>query len=290
MAVSNQFNIQWFPGHMAKAKREISQMMKLVDLVIELKDARIPYSSTNPMINEIIGSKPRLILLNKAEMADKKITKDWINYYKDNNIIALDIDSITGYNIKNIIPYAKIVLADEFKKREARGIKKTSIRAMILGIPNVGKSTLINKLAKRKAVNVGDKPGVTKTQSWIKISPELDLLDTPGILWPKFEDEIVGIKLAMCGSIKDDILDLEALSVKSLDYLKENYPDNLMNRYNLDNIEIDSHDLLEVIANKRGCILKGGIPDLERVEKLIMNELRDLKIGRMSYEKPEGRN
>ena len=290
MAVSNQYNIQWFPGHMAKARREISQMMKLVDLVIELKDARIPYSSTNPMINDIIGNKPRLILLNKSDMADKRITNDWIKYYKDNNIIALDIDSITGYNIKNIIPYAKIVLADEFKRREAKGIKKTSIRAMILGIPNVGKSTLINKLAKRKAVNVGDKPGVTKTQSWIKISPELDLLDTPGILWPKFEDENVGIKLAMCGSIKDDILDLAALSVKSLDYLKENYPDNLKNRYGLEDISIDSYELLEVIANKRGCILKGGIPDLERVEKLIMNELRDLKIGRMSYEKPEGRN
>lgn len=290
MAESNQYNIQWFPGHMAKAKREISQMMKLVDLVIELKDARIPYSSTNPMINEIIGNKPRLILLNKSDMADKSITKKWIDYYKKNNIIALDIDSITGYNIKNIIPYAKIVLTDEFRKREARGIKKTSIRAMILGIPNVGKSTLINKLAKRKAVNVGDKPGVTKTQSWIKISPELDLLDTPGILWPKFEDKEVGIKLAMCGSIKDDILDLEALSINSLDYLKENYPDSLKNRYNLEDISISSNEILEVIAKKRGCILKGGIPDLERVEKLIMNELRDLKIGRMSYEKPEGRN
>jgi len=290
MAESNQYNIQWFPGHMAKAKREISQMVKLVDIVIELKDARIPYSSTNPMIDEIVGKKPRLILLNKSDMADRSITKAWIDYYKKKNIIALDIDSITGYNIKNIIPYAKIVLTDEFKKREAKGIKKTSIRAMILGIPNVGKSTLINKLAKRKAVNVGDKPGVTKTQSWIKISPELDLLDTPGILWPKFEDQMVGVKLAMAGSIKDDILDLEDLSVKSIDYLKENYPNNLKERYNLEDLSIDSHELLSVIAKKRGCILKGGIPDLERVEKLIMNELRDLKIGRMSYEKPEGRD
>jgi len=290
MAESNQYNIQWFPGHMAKAKREISQMVKLVDIVIELKDARIPYSSTNPMIDEIVGKKPRLILLNKSDMADRNITKAWIDYYKKKNIIALDIDSITGYNIKNIIPYAKIVLTDEFKKREAKGIKKTSIRAMILGIPNVGKSTLINKLAKRKAVNVGDKPGVTKTQSWIKISPELDLLDTPGILWPKFEDQMVGVKLAMAGSIKDDILDLEDLSVKSIDYLKENYPNNLKERYNLEDLSIDSHELLSVIAKKRGCILKGGIPDLERVEKLIMNELRDLKIGRMSYEKPEGRD
>ena len=230
----NQFNIQWYPGHMAKAKREISQMTKLVDIVIELKDARIPYSSTNPIVNEIVNNKPRLILLNKSDMADKNVTKEWINYYKNNNIIALDIDSITGYNIKNIIPYAKTVLADEFKKREAKGIKKTSIRAMILGIPNVGKSTLINKLAKRKAVNVGDKPGVTKTQSWIKVSDELELLDTPGILWPKFEDNIVGLKLAMCGSIKDDILDLNDIVVRSIDYIKENYPNNLKLRYNLE--------------------------------------------------------
>ena len=286
----NQFNIQWYPGHMAKAKREISQMVKLVDIVIELKDARIPYSSTNPIINEICGNKPRLILLNKSDMADKNITKSWINYYKNNNIIALDIDSITGYNIKNIIPYAKIVLTDEFKRREAKGIKKTSIRAMILGIPNVGKSTLINKLAKRKAVNVGDKPGVTKTQSWIKVSNELELLDTPGILWPKFEDEIVGLKLAMCGSIKDDILDLKDIVVRALDYLKENYPNLLQARYNLDDLEKDSYELLDIIAVKRGCILKGGIPDLDRAEKIILNELRDLKIGRMSYEKPEERN
>ena len=286
----NQFNIQWYPGHMAKAKREISQMTKLVDIVIELKDARIPYSSTNPIINEIINNKPRLILLNKSDMADKNITNEWIKYYKLNNIIALDIDSITGYNIKNIIPYAKIVLADEFKKREAKGIKKTSIRAMILGIPNVGKSTLINKLAKRKAVNVGDKPGVTKTQSWIKVSDELELLDTPGILWPKFEDNIVGLKLAMCGSIKDDILDLNDIVVRSIDYIKDNYPNNLKNRYNLDDLSLDSHEILENIAKKRGCIIKGGLPDLDRAEKIVLNDLRDLKIGRMSYERPEERN
>ena len=290
MGESNRYNIQWFPGHMAKAKREILVLMKLVDVVIELKDARIPNSSTNPMINEIVGNKPRLILLNKSDMADKKITKDWINYYKLNNIIALDIDSISGYNIQNIIPYLKLVLKDEFQKRIQKGITKTSIRAMILGIPNVGKSTLINKLAKRKAVNVGDKPGVTKTQSWIKISNDLELLDTPGILWPKFEDRQVGIKLAMAGSIKDEILDLQELSVLTIDFMKENYPNLLQERYKLDDLTIDSNQLLENIAIKRGCILKGGVPDLERVEKLIMNEFRDLKIGRMSYEKPEGTN
>lgn len=279
-------NINWFPGHMAKAKREIKELVKLVDIVIELKDSRIPYSSTNPMINEIIGNKPRLILLNKALMADQSKTKKWIDYYKNNNIIALDIDSISGYNISNIIPYAKRVLKDVLKKREEKGIKSQSIKAMILGIPNVGKSTLINKLAKRKATKVGDKPGVTKNQTWIKIDNDLQLLDTPGVLWPKFEDQEVGVRLALCGSIKEEILNIEYLCVKAIDYLKALYPDNLKNRYNLEDIEKDNYEIIDDIAKKRGCIIKGGLPDRERVYKIVLNELRDLKIGRMSYEEP----
>ena len=279
-------NINWFPGHMAKAKREIKELVKLVDIVIELKDSRIPYSSTNPMINEIIGNKPRLILCNKALMADQSKTKKWIDYYKNNNIIALDIDSISGYNISNIIPYAKRVLKDVLKKREEKGIKSQSIKAMILGIPNVGKSTLINKLAKRKATKVGDKPGVTKNQTWIKIDNDLQLLDTPGVLWPKFEDQEVGVRLALCGSIKEEILNIEYLCVKAIDYLKALYPDNLKNRYNLEDIEKDNYEIIDDIAKKRGCIIKGGLPDRERVYKIVLNELRDLKIGRMSYEEP----
>ena len=279
-------NINWFPGHMAKAKREIKELVKLVDIVIELKDSRIPYSSTNPMINEIIGNKPRLILLNKALMDDQSKTKKWIDYYKNNNIIALDIDSISGYNISNIIPYAKRVLKDVLKKREEKGIKSQSIKAMILGIPNVGKSTLINKLAKRKATKVGDKPGVTKNQTWIKIDNDLQLLDTPGVLWPKFEDQEVGVRLALCGSIKEEILNIEYLCVKAIDYLKVLYPDNLKNRYNLEDIEKDNYEIIDDIAKKRGCIIKGGLPDRERVYKIVLNELRDLKIGRMSYEEP----
>ena len=279
-------NINWFPGHMAKAKREIKELVKLVDIVIELKDSRIPYSSTNPMINEIIGNKPRLILLNKALMADQSKTKKWIDYYKNNNIIALDIDSISGYNISNIIPYAKKVLKDVLKKREEKGIKSQSIKAMILGIPNVGKSTLINRLAKRKATKVGDKPGVTKNQTWIKIDNDLQLLDTPGVLWPKFEDQEVGVRLALCGSIKEEILNIEYLCVKAIDYLKALYPDNLKNRYNLEDILKDNYEIIDDIAKKRGCIIKGGLPDRERVYKIVLNELRDLKIGRMSYEEP----
>lgn len=276
--------IQWFPGHMAKAKREIMEKIKLVDLVIELKDARIPYSSTNPMINEIVGNKPRLILLCKSSIADKNVTDAWIDYYKKNNIIALDIDSITGYHMKDVIKYAQLALKDVFKAREAKNIKSKTIKAMILGIPNVGKSTLINTLAKRKATNVGDRPGVTKSQTWIKVTDDLFLLDTPGILWPKFEDQMVGLKLAMCGSIKDEILDLEAITLESIAYLIENYPQTLVDRYKV--VITDPEDVLKQIGKNRGFLLKGGVVDIDRTNRMFINELRGMKIGAMSYEKP----
>lgn len=282
--------IQWFPGHMAKAKREISEKVKMVDLIIELKDARIPYSSTNPMIDEIVKDKPRLILLCKSSIADPLVTKKWMEYYKNKNILSLDIDSITNYNIKNVVPYCRLALKKVFEKRRAKGITNNQIKAIIMGIPNVGKSTIINTLAKRKAVAVGDKPGVTKSQTWIKITDDLMLLDTPGILWPKFEDQEVGLKLAMCGSIKDEILDLEEVCVKSLDYLKNEYPELLKSRYNLDHLEEDPYLILEQIGQKRGCMLKGGIIDTSRACTIVMNELRGMKIGAMSYEKPEDRD
>lgn len=282
--------IQWFPGHMAKAKREIKEHIKQVDLVIELKDARIPYSSTNPMVDEIVGNKPRLILLNKSSLADPKITKEWMDYYKDNGILSLDIDSISLYNIKNIKKYAFLALKELFAQREKKGIKSKQIKALIIGIPNVGKSTLINCLAKRKAVKVGDKPGVTKSQTWIKVDEDLFLLDTPGILWPKFEDQIVGLKLAMCGSIKDEILDMEFITDEAVRYLSINYPNLLKDRYGLEELNEDPILILEAIGKKRGCILKGGVIDLDRVRTILMNELRSMKIGAMSYEKPEGRN
>lgn len=278
-------NINWYPGHMAKAKREITEKIKLVDIVIELKDARIPYSSTNPMINEIVGNKPRLILLCKSGIADPLITKKWIDYYKSQNIIALDIDSITGYNVKNIIKYANIVLKDMFLARKNKGIMSKTIKAVILGIPNVGKSTLINTLAKRKATSVGDRPGVTKSQTWIKITPDLFLLDTPGILWPKFEDQVVGLKLAMCGSIKDEILDLNYIVAESIKYIQQNYPSLLIARYGI--TITNPEDILFQIGKKRGYLLKGGIVDTERVNRMLINELRGMKIGAMSYEQPE---
>ena len=206
--------IQWFPGHMAKAKREISEKMKLVDLVIELKDVRIPYASTNPMIHDIIGNKPRLILLCKSSLADPIITKQWMEYYTSKGIISLDIDCITGYHVKDVQQAAFKALEEVFARRLKKQITSKTIKAMVLGIPNVGKSTLINTLARRKATTVGDRPGVTKNQTWIKITDDLYLLDTPGILWPKFEDQTVGLKLAMCGSIKDEIF--ESVSIIQL--------------------------------------------------------------------------
>ncbi|MDE7161485.1 MAG: ribosome biogenesis GTPase YlqF [Anaeroplasmataceae bacterium] len=277
--------IQWFPGHMAKARREITEKLKLVDLVIELKDARIPYASTNPMIAEIIGNKPRLILLCKSSLADPIVTKAWMEYYQKNRIISLDIDSITGYHTKDILRYAELALKETFEKRKQKGITSRTIKAMILGIPNVGKSTLINTLAKRKATTVGNRPGVTKNQTWIKITEDVYLLDTPGILWPKFEDQMVGVKLAMCGSIKDEILDLDALVLASLEYISRYYPNKLEERYG---ISLDIPEKMqEEIGRKRGFLLKGGIVDLDRTNRMFLNELRDMKIGAMSYERPE---
>ena len=280
-------NINWFPGHMAKAKREIIESLKKVDIAFLLFDSRIPYSSLNPMLDEILGNKPRLILLNKANVADKSITKEWMDYYKNKGYIALDIDSISGYNVNKITQYAAKALTELFKKREAKGIKSKEIKAMILGIPNVGKSTLINKLAKRKALNVGDKPGVTKTQSMVRVSDDLILYDTPGVLWPKFEDQEVGIKLAICSSIRDEILDLEYLTLYALNYLVKNYKDLLEKRYEINIESEDPNEILDLICVKKGCLLKGGLPDRLRASKMIINDIRNVRIGAISFEKPE---
>ena len=279
-------NINWFPGHMAKARREIGEKLTLVDLVIELKDARIPYASTNPMIDDIVGNKPRLILLCKSSLADKEVTQQWISYYKEQRILALDIDSIAGYHIKDIYSYATLALKDVFAKRKERQITSKTIKAIILGIPNVGKSTLINALAKRKATVVGDRPGVTKNQTWIKITNDLYLLDTPGILWPKFEDQSVAIRLAMCGAIKDDILDINALVLASIAYIVDLYPKALKDRYRVDIVE-DLEQIQQQIGKNRGFLSKGGAVDLERTNRMFLNELRGMKIGAMSYERPD---
>ena len=278
--------IQWFPGHMAKARREITEKLKLVDIVLEIVDARVPISSRNPMMGEILKDKPTLVLLNKANLADKKVTLEWIEYFKNNGIKALDIDLIDNYNVNKIIPACNEVLAKEIEAAKAKGYSNFKIRALVVGIPNVGKSTFINTLAKRKAAVTGDKPGVTKSQTWIKINNSLELLDTPGILWPKFENEVVAHNLALCGAIKDDILPLDDVISYGLQFMQKYYPDNLNNRYQV-NVTADMEllDIYEVIGRRRNCLLKGNQIDYDRVVNLVLFDLRHNKLGAMSYDR-----
>lgn len=278
--------IQWFPGHMAKARREITEKLKLVDIVLEIVDARVPLSSRNPMMGEILKDKPTLVLLNKANLADKKETLKWIDYFKSEGIKALDIDLIDNYNVNKIIPVCNEVLEKQIIAAKEKGYSNFKIRALVVGIPNVGKSTFINTLAKRKAAVTGDKPGVTKSQTWIKINNSLELLDTPGILWPKFENEVVAHNLALCGAIKDDILPLDDVISYGLSFMQKYYPDNLNNRYGV-NITSDMEllDIYEVIGRKRNCLLKGNQIDYDRVVNLVLFDLRHNKLGAMSYDR-----
>lgn len=281
-----QFN--WYPGHMAKAKREILEVLPLVDIVLELRDARIPLASKNPMIDEMLKNKPRLILLNKATLADGNKTKEWISTLTTQNVYALDIDSISGFNMKRIQPFIKEILKDKLDAYAKKGLVNKSLRALVLGIPNVGKSTFINTMARKKVAKTGDKPGVTKSQSWLKISDSLQFLDTPGILWPKFESQEVGLKLALCGSIKDEILDIEEVANFGITYIKDNYPQYLKNRYNLNDLDfsaLDSMQIIQEIAKKRGCLLKGNEFDYKRVYTIILNDVRSNRIGAMTFEK-----
>ena len=278
--------IQWFPGHMAKARREITEKLKLVDIVFEIVDARVPLSSRNPMMGEILKDKPTLVLLNKASLADKKETNKWIEYFKKEGVKALDIDLIDNYNVNKIIPACNEVLAPQIAAAKEKGYSNFKIRALIVGIPNVGKSTFINTLAKRKAAVTGDKPGVTKSQTWIKINNSLELLDTPGILWPKFENEIVAHNLALCGAIKDDILPLDDVISYGLTFMQKYYPDNLNNRYGVNITEdMELLDVYEVIGRKRNCLLKGNQIDYDRVVNMVLFDLRHNKLGAMSYDR-----
>ena len=278
--------IQWFPGHMAKARREITEKLKLVDIVLEIMDARVPVSSANPMMREILKDKPTLILLNKANLADKALTKEWINHFASMGIKALDIDLIDNYNVNRIIPACYEVLDEKIKKAKEKGYDNFKIRALVVGIPNVGKSTFINTLAKRKAAVVGDKPGVTKSQTWIKINQNLELLDTPGILWPKFENEIVAHNLALCGAIKDDILPLDDVISYGLTFMQKYYKDNLNNRYGVEITEdMELLEVYEAIGRKRNCIMKGNQVDYERVINMVLFDLRHNKLGAMTYDR-----
>lgn len=283
-------NIQWFPGHMTKTKRMIEASLKLVDAVIEIKDARIPVSSTNPDIDGIIGAKPRLILLNKCDVADKNSTNRWIDYYKQKGIKALAIDCRSGKGLNLVVPECRKLLKSYIEKKQARGIINPSIRVMIVGIPNVGKSSFINKVVKQNRAKVEDRPGVTRGNQWFTLDRGFELLDTPGVLWPKFEDQTVGERLAFTGAVKDQILDTELLAVRLLDLLKELKPPMFIERFSLnaDTVaDMESFELLELIGRKRGMLISGGEVNTERASAMLLDEFRAAKLGKITLELPE---
>lgn len=280
-------NIQWFPGHMAKTRRIIKESLNLVDGVIEIVDARVPYSSSNPELSEIINKKPKIVLLNKCDVADENATKIWISYYKNNNIIALPVDCRTGKGLNQFIPACKQALKNVIEKNEAKGMAGKSLRFMVVGIPNTGKSSFINRMAGKNKAVVADRAGVTRSNQWFNVGNGIELLDTPGVLWPKFDDPTVGDKLAFIGSIKDEVMDMESLSCRLLDVLKKTNPQMIENRYKISDFEnLEGWEILEMIGRKRGFLIKGGEINYERTANIICDEFRGGKLGRISLELP----
>lgn len=281
-------NINWYPGHMKKTKELLKSQLKLVDLVIELLDARIPLSSKNPNIDEIIGSKPKLIVLNKIDLANEGETKKWQNYYKDLGFKAIPVNTMTGQGVREIVNEAQSITQEKMEALKKKGIANRPIRLMIVGVPNVGKSSIINKLAGKKSAKTGDRPGVTKGKQWIRLRGNMELLDTPGILWPKFEDEEVALNLAFTGAIKDEIMDTETLAFKLIERLYNKYESNFIERYNIDkNIE-EPLEVMNAIAINRGCILSRKEIDYDRVSNIILDEFRSGIIGKITLESPTG--
>lgn len=278
--------IQWYPGHMAKAKRLVQEHLKLVDVVIELVDARIPASSRNPMIAEIIQNKPRIMALNKADLADPLLTEQWLATFKHEGISAIAIESLGGKGLRELIAATKYAVKEKMAAIVAKGRKERAVRAMIIGIPNVGKSSLINRMAGTGNVKTGDKPGVTKGKQWIKVGKDFELLDTPGILWPKFEDPAVGMKLAVTGAVSDDVVNVEELALQLLSYLKTTGPSGLKERFKLENLPESDGDLLAAIGKKRGFLQPGGIVDIEKAARTVLLEFRAGKIGLFTLDTP----
>jgi len=284
--------IQWFPGHMTRARRQIEEKLKLIDVVFELLDARIPSSSRNPMVDEITGAKPRLVLLNKADLADPERTAEWSRHFREQGLAVHSIDANAGAGVKDLAGKAKELLKEKIDRQIAKGMKPRPIRALIVGIPNVGKSTLINRLAGRNIAVTGDRPGVTKGQQWIRFGGELELLDTPGILWPKFEDPIVGFRLAATGAIKEDVIHIDEVACFVLKVLVEQYGGVLGERYGLTDLPAELPDMqaaievLESIGRRRGCIVSGGNVDYEKAATVLLRDLRSGKLGKMTLEMP----
>lgn len=278
--------INWFPGHMVKTKREIKENLKLVDAVIEIRDARIPNSSKNPDIDQLCKGKPRIILLNKCDLANEKITKEWKKSLENSETVVLEVNALKNDGLKNIKPALLKLLKEKHDRLKAKGLVKITTRVMVVGIPNVGKSTFINKMARNNIAKTGDRPGVTKSKQWIKTSIGIELLDTPGVLWPKFEDEQVGLNLAFTGAIKDEIMDIEELAFNLVKKLEVDFKDELMTRYKLEYLSEETIENLDNIARKRGCLISGDNIDYNRIAVILLDEFRGGKIGRISLERP----
>lgn len=271
--------IQWFPGHMSKARRQVQENIKHVDFVTILVDARLPLSSQNPMLTKIVGDKPKLMILNKADLADPIRTKEWRDFYESQGLKTLAINSKEQSTVKKVTDIAKILMSDKIAKLRGRGIQKETLRTIIIGIPNAGKSTLMNRLAGKKIAVVGNKPGVTKGQQWLKSNKELEILDTPGILWPKFEDELVGLKLALTGAIKDQLLPMDEVTIFGLNYFKTYYPDRLKERFKSINLEDEAPEIIMALTQKLGYR-----DDYDRFYNLFVKEVRDGKLGRYTLD------
>lgn len=278
--------IQWFPGHMAKAKRQVQEALKLVDVAIELLDARIPVSSGNPMIDQILGNKPRLMVLNKSDLADPALTKQWLKVLERPRVKAVAVDTLKGEGLKEVPKAATGLVTEQMAKLAAKGRRPRAIRCMVLGIPNVGKSSFINRLVGRKATKTGDLPGVTKGQQWIRTEGSLELLDTPGILWPKFEDPEVGYKLAVTGAIKEQVFDVYEVALKLLCWLAETNPARVKERYKLPELSQDIPRLLADIGARRGMLVSGGVVDELKAAHLILKEFREGTLGRYTLDMP----
>lgn len=280
-------NLQWFPGHMAKTRRMMQDSLKLCDIAAELLDARIPMASRNPEIDKILGNKPRVVILNKSDMADPEANKAWIDYFAKKGIAAIEVSCATGKGINKLGAYAQKVLKEKIERDKQRGITR-SIKIMLCGIPNVGKSSFINRVAGKAVTKTGDRPGVTKGKQWLRLDNGVELLDMPGILWPKFESEDVALKLAFTGAIRDEIMDVEELACILIKFLRERYEDNLIGRYKLDNItDLTDYEVLLQIAEKRGFLLKKGEFDTLRAANILLDEFRDCRLGNITMETPD---